>query len=100
MTYVLLGVLALISGALVLLSGSRHATSLSVPAGAGGTAPRNPMAGIPRPILGGLLILVGLFLLASTSFVHIDARQGRHLKRIYAFQEPPPSRIIVRRRRS
>lgn len=44
---------------------------------------------------GLLLTLFGLFTLASTSFVNIDANNIGHLKRIYAFQELPEGRIIA-----
>jgi len=44
---------------------------------------------------GSLLVALGLFMLASTSFVFVDADRVGHLKRIYAFQELPPGRIIA-----
>ncbi len=44
---------------------------------------------------GLLFLLIGLFMLASSSFVLVDANQVGHLKRIYAFKELPPGRIIA-----
>jgi hypothetical protein len=44
---------------------------------------------------GVLLAAGGLFFLASTSFVYIDAQRVGHLKRIYAFSELPAGRIIA-----
>ncbi len=43
---------------------------------------------------GFALAAFGLFLLASSSFVFIDADRVGHLKRIYAFEELPEGRII------
>lgn len=42
-----------------------------------------------------VLMLAGLFLLAQTSYVYIDANRVGHLKRIYAFKELPEGRIIA-----
>lgn len=50
---------------------------------------------IVNPISGVVLILVGLFLLLSTSFIFVDANSVGHLKRIYAFKELPEGRIIA-----
>jgi len=44
---------------------------------------------------GAALMVVGLFFLASSSFVFIDANSIGHLKRIYAFEELPKGRIIA-----
>ena len=44
---------------------------------------------------GAALMLFGLFFLASSSFVFIDANSVGHLKRIYAFDELPKGRIIA-----
>ena len=44
---------------------------------------------------GVVLGLAGLGFLASTSFVVVDASRVGHLKRIYAFNELPPGRIIA-----
>lgn len=41
------------------------------------------------------LAAIGLYLLASSSFVSIDANAVGHLKRIYAFKELPPGRIVA-----
>jgi len=50
---------------------------------------------IDNRLVGGVLTLAGLFFLASTSFVFIDASSIGHLKRIYAFSELPEGRIIA-----
>lgn len=44
---------------------------------------------------GVVLSLFGLFLLAGSSFIFINANSVGHLKRIYAFEELPPGRIIA-----
>ncbi len=46
-------------------------------------------------IMGTILILVGAFMLLSTSFILVDANGVGHLKRIYAFKELPKGRIIA-----
>ena len=56
---------------------------------------RRAVSGFSGTVSGLISIIVGLFLLASTSFVFIDARSVGHLKRIYAFEELPPGRIIA-----
>ena len=45
--------------------------------------------------LGVFFIIVGCFLLLSTSFILVDANGVGHLKRIYAFKELPSGRIIA-----
>lgn len=61
--------------------------------------PSTPTTRIGRLLygpLGGIVALgIGLFMLASTSFIFVDANQVGHLKRIYAFKELPPGRIIA-----
>ncbi|WP_346898628.1 hypothetical protein [uncultured Roseibium sp.] len=61
--------------------------------------PSTPTTTIGRLLygpLGGIVALgIGLFMLASTSFIFVDANQVGHLKRIYAFKELPPGRIIA-----
>lgn len=44
---------------------------------------------------GALMILAGLLLLSSTSFVLIGADKAGHLKRIYMAPDLPPGRIIA-----
>ena len=87
MFIIVLGILALALGLFILL---RNPT----PAAGSSRIKRFFNVFISR-IGGGILVLVGLFFLASTSFVYIDARQVGHLKRIYAFEELPPGRIIA-----
>ncbi|MEL6288146.1 MAG: SPFH domain-containing protein [Pseudomonadota bacterium] len=45
--------------------------------------------------VGALSIVIGIFFLASTSFVSIDADRVGHLKRIYGFSDLPEGRIIA-----
>jgi hypothetical protein len=47
------------------------------------------------PIGGTVLTLLGLLLLASTSFVLVPADRVGHLKRIYLADDLPPGRIIA-----
>jgi hypothetical protein len=47
------------------------------------------------PLVGILMVLVGLAFLASTSFVQISADRVGHLKRIYLAEDLPPGRIIA-----
>ena len=69
----------------------------------GGSSPPQPGEGRTKRFfrraasrLGGVVLTgIGLLLLAGTSFVFIDADRIGHLKRIYAFQELPPGRIIA-----
>ncbi len=97
MFYVILGLIALAAGVLALVNSRRTPTTLPVPAG----TPRPADAvNIIRSLLGSgigaiLLIAVGLAMLASTSFVNIDATKVGHLKRIYGYKELPPGRIIA-----
>ncbi len=97
MLSVVIGSIALVAGILALLNSRRAPTTLPVP------------AGMPRPsdavsLIKGffatsvgaiLLIVVGLAMLASTSFVFIDASKVGHLKRIYGYKELPSGRIIA-----
>jgi len=54
------------------------------------------LAGFFAGRAGGLVMtLIGIFLLASSSFVFVDANGVGHLKRIYAFNELPPGRIVA-----
>jgi SPFH domain / Band 7 family len=47
------------------------------------------------PLVGLSMILIGLLVLASTSFVLISADKVGHLKRIYLASDLPPGRIIA-----
>lgn len=99
MLYVILGFLALAYGIWRLFKAGTQ-MNLPVPASGDGKGSRlddaKRMAKTAAGTLGAVVsIIVGLFLLASTSFVFIDAHSVGHLKRIYAFQELPPGRIIA-----
>ncbi|MBD1545149.1 SPFH domain-containing protein [Roseibium aggregatum] len=84
MLEVLIGVVAVIAGIIMIVRRP---------------GPSTPVSRIGRLIygpLGGIVALgIGLFMLASTSFIFVDANQVGHLKRIYAFKELPPGRIIA-----
>lgn len=81
---VLIGVVALILGALMLFRR------------VGPSTPTKPaLRALFGPVGGGALLIIGLFMLSSTSFIFVDADRVGHLKRIYAFQELPPGRIIA-----
>ena len=97
MLYVVLGFLALIAGVLAFLRSGKPNT-LPVPVGQnGGPANVAQLLGylLQSRIGGVLLIGAGLVLLASTSFVQIDADRVGHLKRVYGLQELPPGRIVA-----
>lgn len=99
MLYVLLGFLALTYGIWRLLQGGGTSPKMPVPQGGKGDKrledARRAISGLSGRLAGIVSIAVGLFLLASTSFVSVDANQVGHLKRIYGFQELPPGRIIA-----
>jgi len=99
MVYVLLGALALIAGVFMLLrGGAAGGTNVPAVAGAGRGGLFGALLSLSRGsnlLLGGVLILVGLFFLASTSFVFIDGNKVGHLKRIYAFSELPAGHVIA-----
>jgi len=84
MLEVLIGVIAVIAGIIMIVRRP---------------GPSTPVSRIGRLLygpLGGIVALgIGLFMLASTSFIFVDANQVGHLKRIYAFKELPPGRIIA-----
>jgi hypothetical protein len=81
MTGVILGIVALAVG--VLLLARPHLLRL-------------PRLGAAGGYLGGLFgVLVGLALLAASSFVVVDANSVGHLKRIYAFEDMEPGQIIA-----
>jgi SPFH domain / Band 7 family len=100
MLYVVIGFIALAYGIWLLIKSIKsQPQQLPVPTSGSGNkktgAVRQALSGISG-LLGGIAsIAIGLFLLASTSFVFIDADKVGHLKRIYAFQELPPGRIIA-----
>lgn len=84
MIEVLIGVVAVVVGALMLFRRP---------------GPSTPTTKIGRllygPLTGIVLLAIGLFMLASTSFIFVDADRVGHLKRIYAFKELPAGRIIA-----
>ncbi len=100
MIYVVLGFLALGYGIWRLATG-RGGSGQTMPVPSKGTgnkrldAAKQVLSGFSGTLSGIISIAIGLFLLASTSFVFIDATSVGHLKRIYAFQELPPGRIIA-----
>ena len=86
MIRVIIGVLALIIGLFVFLRPM---------AGSGRSAASRALGVIGGRGGGIALIALGLFLMASTSFVLIDANSVGHLKRVYAFNELPAGRVIA-----
>ncbi len=98
MLYVVLGFLAFVAGLLSVLRARGGTTTLPVPVGTGRIGGNLPalLGWMLQSRLGGvLLMLAGLMMLASTSFVQIKANSVGHLKRIYAMQELPPGRIVA-----
>ncbi|MEZ5925980.1 MAG: SPFH domain-containing protein [Hyphomicrobiaceae bacterium] len=86
------GILALIVGVVLLV----FRKGGSAPAGAPGASRLGPLVALFGGRAGpAALILIGIFLVAQTSYVFIDADRVGHLKRIYAFSELPPGRIIA-----
>lgn len=92
----ILGLLAVAAGILLLLR-KGVASALPVPAGQSGQGGKGSLLSMlaSSGLLGPLLLIVGLFLLGSTSFVHIGSDRVGHLNRIFAFLELPPGRIIA-----
>jgi hypothetical protein len=85
------GILALMAG-IVLLFWRRGGT----PAGPAAGGRLAPLTAMFNGWLGpAALIVFGFFLVAQTSYVFVDADRVGHLKRIYAFRELPPGRIIA-----
>ena len=84
MLYILLGLIVITIGLFLFLKKNT-----------GGKGDGGPRDFLSSKLLGGLLIIAGLISFALTSFVLIDARSVGHLKRIYAWNELPPGRIIA-----
>ena len=92
MVGVVIGFVALAVGIFLLFrTGSPPPASGSPPSGRIGRV----LATLGRRGLGVVLSGVGLFLLASTSFLFVDSEYVGHLKRIYAFNELPKGRIVA-----
>lgn len=89
----ILGLLAVAAGIVLLLRRGGSSTP-PVPQGQGGKGSLLSTL-IATGLAGPLLLIVGLFMLGSTSFVHIGSDRVGHLNRIFAFQELPPGRIIA-----
>ena len=84
MLEVLIGIIAVVAGIIMIVRRP------------GPSTPTSRMGRLLYGPLGGIVALgIGLFMLASTSFIFVDANQVGHLKRIYAFKELPPGRIIA-----
>ena len=81
---VIIGLVAIVLGASALLRRGGPA--------AGSSRVSKILTGKP---VGVFLVLIGGFMLMSTSFVFVDANSVGHLKRIYAFKELPEGRIIA-----
>ena len=89
----LLGIAALISGLYLFLRRPALST-LPVPVGHASKLAPWTLSMAPG-ILGPVFAVLGLLLIGSTSIVHVDATKVGHLKRIFAFEELPPGRIIA-----
>ncbi len=87
MERVILGVVALLIGVFLVLRGGGGQ--------AGGSGLKGLIARVGGRGVGAVMALVGFFLLASTSFIYVNANGVGHLKRIYAFQELPQGRIVA-----
>ncbi|CTQ73044.1 SPFH domain-containing protein [Roseibium alexandrii] len=81
---VIIGLVAIVLGASALLRRGGPA--------AGSSRVSKILTGKP---MGIFLVLIGGFMLMSTSFIFVDANSVGHLKRIYAFKELPQGRIIA-----
>jgi hypothetical protein len=81
---VIIGLVAIVLGASALLRRGGPA--------AGSSRVSKILTGKP---VGVFLVLIGGFMLMSTSFIFVDANSVGHLKRIYAFKELPQGRIIA-----
>jgi hypothetical protein len=96
MLYVVLGFLALMLGVGIFLRSGRTGTTLPVPVGEGKPDASRLLMSLAGSRLAGVgLMVVGLGLLASTSFVQIDSSRVGHLKRIYGLEELPQGRIVA-----
>ncbi|WP_420411484.1 SPFH domain-containing protein [Roseibium sp.] len=83
--------LGVIIGLLIILIGASALLRRGSPASGGSRLSRI----LGSKVMGIVLILIGTFMLASSSFVFVDADRVGHLKRIYAFKELPEGRILA-----
>ena len=81
---VIIGIVAILLGASIIL---RRA---GVPAGG-----HRLVQIFSSRFMGIILVLIGGFMLLSSSFILVDANSVGHLKRIYAFEELPEGRILA-----
>jgi SPFH domain / Band 7 family len=84
MVSALIGIVLLVVGILWFLRGGLPAI---------GPLARLEQAGFGRAF-GGVVALLGLYLIAQTSYVFIGSDKVGHLKRIYGFQELPEGRLV------
>ncbi len=85
--------IALFALGIVLMLG-RAQTTLPVPAGAA-TGGRFWFLALPRRVQAIALMLAGIALMGTSSFVFIGPNEVGHLTRIYAAQELPSGRILA-----
>lgn len=85
--------IALFALGLVLMLGRAQA-ALPVPAG-GAKPSRFAFFALPRPVQAVAMMLAGIALMATSSFVFIGPTEVGHLTRIYAAQELPSGRILA-----
>jgi len=91
MVGVVIGFLALAVGIYLLFRGGAAPTS-NTPSG---NRIGRMLGSLGRRGLGVALTGIGLFMLASTSFLYVDSDYVGHLKRVYAFNELPGGRIVA-----
>ena len=99
---VILGFLAVLLGIWLMVRGRGAPPATSVPATIGAkpvdsrTGALTGLLGQISPRLLGLAsFLIGLFLMAQTSYVFIDGDKVGHLKRIYATEQLAPGHVIA-----
>lgn len=80
MSWILIGLVAIVAGLMLAVR----------PSGSAGFART-----VGTRLVGAGLVAAGLIFLANTSFVFVGADQVGHLKRIYAFEELPPGRVVA-----
>ncbi|HUG61811.1 MAG TPA: hypothetical protein VMP03_08190 [Methylomirabilota bacterium] len=86
MIWIVLGLVVISIGVILFLRGKPS------PEGGGAKA---IAAALGRKLAGLALVAGGILMLMNTSFVFVAADKVGHLKRIYAFEELPPGRVVA-----
>lgn len=92
---VVVGFVALAIGIFLLFRGGGGGASASATPAPPANRVVRMLKTLGRRGVGIILTGIGLFMLASTSFVYVDPEGVGHLKRIYAFNELPAGRIVA-----